>query len=43
MGAQKSDYHKKELNVVGICITESKATKLEQLLPIQKILEEVEI
>jgi len=34
---------KKELNVVGMCITDSKATKIEQLEPIRTILEEVEI
>ena len=34
---------KKESNVVGICITESKAIKLEQLEPIRKILEEIKI
>lgn len=32
---------KQQSNVVGICITESKATKLEQLEPIRKVLEQI--
>lgn len=32
---------KQKSNVVGICITESKAAKLEQLEPIRKILEQI--
>lgn len=34
---------KKSTNVVGMCITESNATHIEQLEPISKILEEIEI
>lgn len=34
---------KREFEVVGMCITESKATKIEQLEPIRKILEEIHL
>lgn len=33
---------KEKTNVVGICITESKAAKLEQLEPIRKVLEQIQ-